>query len=78
MHLLWRRYARSGSAPPWFYWLIGAGFTALAIFALVREDWLVAAIAGVIIAVTAAGSVMLRRMIDAGTPPGRMEDEHER
>lgn len=77
MHLLWRRYARSGSAPPWFYGIMGAGFSALAIFALVRQDWLVAAIAVAMVAVTAGGGILMRRMIGPATPrPG--EDEHER
>ncbi len=82
MHLLWRRHARSGSAPPWFHWLLGAGFAALAIFALVRQEWLVAALALAMIGVTAGGSIMMRRIAGGGGTPARRtdkaEDEHER
>jgi hypothetical protein len=65
MMLLWRRYSRSGYAPAWFYVAIGAGFAALAVWGLVRADWLVAGIAVVMVAVTAAGSRIMRRFRDA-------------
>ncbi len=41
MSLPWRRYARSGYAPPWFYAIMAAGFMALAVWAAVQRDWLV-------------------------------------
>ncbi len=47
MHLLVRRYNRSGAAPSWFYAVLAAAFVALAAWALVRGDWLVATIAAV-------------------------------
>ena len=77
MHLPWRRYARSGSAPPWFHWLLGAGFAALAIFAVVRQEWLIAVLAIAMIGVTAGGTVMMRRMTGAGAAPARRTDKAE-
>jgi hypothetical protein len=65
MHLLWRRYARSGYAPPAFYVVMALAFIALAAFAVVRGEWLIAAIAVVMIAVTAAGSRVMRGASDA-------------
>ena len=77
MHLLWRRYARSGSAAPWFHWLLGAGFAALAIFAVARQEWLIAALAIAMVGVTAGGSMMMRRMAGGGEPPARRTDKAE-
>lgn len=74
MHLLWKRYTRSGSAPPWFYWLIGSGFVALAIWALAQSDWIVAAIAAVMVPVTIAGSVLMRRLREASAASQRSID----
>jgi len=65
MMMLWRRYSKSGYAPGWFYLAIGAGFAAFAVWALVRGDWLVAAIAAAMVAVTAAGSRVMRHLQDA-------------
>jgi hypothetical protein len=62
MHLLYRRYARSGTAPLAFYAAFAVGFVALAVFAIVRGDWLVAAIASAMVVVTAAGARMMRRV----------------
>jgi D-serine deaminase-like pyridoxal phosphate-dependent protein len=74
MHLIWKRYTRSGYAPPWFYWLIGAGFLALTVWALSQRDWLVAAIAAVMIPVTIAGSVLMRRLREASAASQRAID----
>jgi cobalamin synthase len=62
MHLLYRRYARSGAAPRAFYVAFALGFTALALFAMVRGNWLVVALAIVMVAVTAAGARVMRRL----------------
>ena len=54
MHLIWRRYSRSGYAPPLFYFGMAAGFIALAAFSSMRGSWLIAAIAIVMAGVTLA------------------------
>lgn len=74
MHLLWRRYARSGYAPAWLYALIGSAFVSLVAWALFERDWLVAAIAGVMVAVTAGGGVAMGRMRDAYESASRGEE----
>lgn len=74
MHLLWRRYARSGYAPAWFYALIGSAFVSLVAWALFERDWLIAAIAGVMVLVTAAGGAAMARMRDAYEPSSRGEE----
>ena len=68
MHLVWRRYSRSGAASPWFYGAMALGFTALAIWAIVERDWLVMAVALAMIGVTAAGARMMRSICHAGPP----------
>jgi hypothetical protein len=65
VHLLWKRYSRSGHAPQLFYLVMAAAFLALAVWALVRTEWLIAAGAIVMIAVTAGGSRIMRRLGDA-------------
>ena len=62
MYFLWKRYGRSGYAPPAFYVLIAIGFGALAIWAITQRDWLVAVIALAMIAVTAVGARIMRRL----------------
>ena len=62
MHLLWKRYAGSGYAPAAFYVILAGGFVALAAWSLGQRDWLVAAIALVMIVVTLAGSRLMRRL----------------
>jgi hypothetical protein len=79
MHLLWRRYSRSGAAPPIFYAIAGAGFVALAVWAAFKGDWLVVAIALVMIAVTGAGARFMRShaaQIDAAGS-ARKDGTHE-
>lgn len=65
MHLLWRRWSRSGYAPSWFYYTMAAAFAALAAWAAVRGDWLVLAIAAAMLAVAVAGSRLMRRLAEA-------------
>ncbi len=60
MYFLWKRYSRSGAAPPWFYAAMALGFAALAIWAIVARDWLVMALALAMIGVTAAGARIMR------------------
>jgi hypothetical protein len=74
MHLIWKRYTRSGSAPTWFYALIGSGFVALAIWGLAQRDWIVAAIAAVMVPVTIGGSVLMRRLREASVASQRSID----
>jgi len=62
MHLIWRRYARAGYAPPWFYIVMAAAFGALAVWAAVRGDWLIVAATIVMAVVAVAGSRLMRRM----------------
>ena len=82
MHLLYRRYARSGYAGRWFYAAMAAAFAALAVFAIIRGDWLVAGIAAVMIAATAAGARVMRRLAEAAAESSlhlkSLEDDHGR
>jgi len=82
MHLLWKRYSRSGYAPPWFYALLSAGFIALAAWALVTGDWLVAAIAIVMLPITVGGAMLMKRLSEASEASrkaldARKDREHE-
>jgi hypothetical protein len=65
MHLLVGRYNRSGYGPPWFYGAISGGFGAMAIWAFLRTDWIVGALALVMVPVTVAGSRLMRRLAEA-------------
>ncbi len=62
MHLLVRRYNRSGYAASWFYAAIGVGFGALAILALAHQDWLAASAAIAMVPITIAGARLMRRL----------------
>jgi predicted lysophospholipase L1 biosynthesis ABC-type transport system permease subunit len=62
MHVMWKRYARSGYAPRWFYVLAAAAFVALAAWAMVEGDWIVAAIAAVMVVAAFAGGRVMRRL----------------
>jgi hypothetical protein len=62
MHLLWKRYSRSGYAPPWFYVLMALGFIALAVWGAVRADWVVMGVALVMIPLTIGGSRVMKRL----------------
>jgi hypothetical protein len=71
MRILWKRYSRSGAAPPWFYIAMAIGFAALAGWAIVERDWVVMALAFAMIGVTAAGARIMRSIRTAGPPtPG--------
>ncbi len=77
MHLLWKRYARSGHAPPWFYAVMAVGFTGLAVWGAVRQDWVVAGVAAVMIAVTVVGSRVMRRLSEAAEASQKAIDAGE-
>jgi hypothetical protein len=65
MQFVWRRYARSGYAPPLFYYAVMIGFIGLAVWAAVRGDWVVMALAIVMAPATYAGSRLMRRLSEA-------------
>lgn len=67
MHILWKRYSRSGAAPPWFYVAMAIGFAALAAWAIVERDWLVMALALAMIGVTAVGARIMRSVRTSGS-----------
>jgi hypothetical protein len=82
VHLIWKRYSRSGYAPQAFYAVMALAFLALAVWALVRAEWLIAAGAIAMIAVTAGGSRVMRRLGDAARASEhryatREEQDHE-
>jgi hypothetical protein len=62
MHLIWRRYASAGYAPPLFYMVMALGFAALAVFSGLRGSWMIMAIALLMVAVTLAGSRVMPRL----------------
>lgn len=62
MQFIWKRYSRSGYAPPLFYVAIALGFVALAVWALVQTNWIVAALAIAMVPVTIAGSRVMQRL----------------
>lgn len=64
MHLLVGRYSRSGYGPPWFYGAICIGFGAMAIWAFLQTDWIVGALALVMVPITIAGSRLIRRLAE--------------
>ena len=80
MHLIARRYSRSGYAPTWFYAALCIGFAAMAVWALAQHDWLVGAVAIAMVPVTLAGSRVLRRLSESARAARRemeqREDEH--
>jgi len=63
MHLLVRRHSRTGGAPSWLYALFAAGFVALAAWALVRGDWLVAVIAAVMFVAALSIARLMQRVL---------------
>lgn len=62
MHLLVRRHTRPGGATSWLYALFAAAFVALAAWALVRGDWLVAVIAAVMFVAALSIARLMRRV----------------
>jgi hypothetical protein len=67
MFFLWKRYSRSGYAPPLFYVIMAIGFVALAVWAITQRDWLVATIALAMLVVTASGARIMRGMNNAAS-----------
>jgi uncharacterized ion transporter superfamily protein YfcC len=63
MSLILRRYTRtSGYAPSWFYVVATLGFIALTIWAVIRGDWLVTALAAAMITATIAVAIITRHL----------------
>ncbi|MHB8378055.1 MAG: hypothetical protein ACYDEB_14045 [Dehalococcoidia bacterium] len=77
MHLLWKRYTRSGFAPPWFYAAMAAGFLALAVWGGLQANWPVMGIALVMVPVTLAGARVMQRL-SAAAEASRREIERRR
>ncbi len=77
MHLIWKRYSRSGYAPTWFYALLGSGFVSITIWALAQRDWIVAAIAALMVPVTIGGSVLMRHLREASAASQRSIDQRK-
>ena len=69
MNFLWKRYSRSGSAPPWYYGLMAVAFIAVAIWAGAQRDWLVMAIAIAMVGITAGGARIMRSLRDGSATP---------
>lgn len=65
LFLLWRRYSRSGPVASWFYIVMSFAFAALVVWAAIRGDWIVAALACLMISVTVGGRVAIRRFAHA-------------
>lgn len=77
MHLLVGRYARSGYAPAWFLRALAVAFAAAAAWAVVRADWLVFALASVMVGVTLIAAPVARRL-SRGLQASQREVEMER
>jgi hypothetical protein len=79
MHVIWRRYARSGYAPPWYYAAFAIGFVALAGWAVIASDWLVAACASAAALASMAATRFIPRLRAAKLASERrmMEAPHE-
>jgi hypothetical protein len=67
MQFIWRRYARSGYAPTWFYAFAAAGFCALIAWAAAARDWLVLVLAVVMLPVCVIGGLAMQRLRTALT-----------
>jgi len=65
MYFLWKRWARAGYLPPWFYALLALAFAALALIALAREQWLALTLAIVMITVSLVAMRFMPRLADA-------------
>lgn len=59
--MLMRRLSRSSEAPAGFYVVLAIGFVALTVWAVIQGEFVIAAIAAVMIAATALGSKFVRR-----------------
>ena len=62
MHLLIGRYSRSGYPSIWFIRALALAFVALTVWAVVRGDWLVFALALVMAVVTIIALPVARRL----------------
>jgi hypothetical protein len=63
MSMIWRRYVKStGYAPAWFYAALAVGFVVLAGWAIIAQDWLVAALALAMFVVAVAAVPVTRRL----------------
>jgi hypothetical protein len=78
MHLLFRRYTRSGYAPKWFYFLGGVLFAGLAVWAAFEGEWLLAVAGGVMSMVAISGSQVMRRLSMAADESQRRVDAQQR
>lgn len=64
MHLIWKRYAKSGYAPGWFYIIAAIAFVVVAIWGAVELDWIVAFVAIAMACTAIAGGRLMRRLSD--------------
>jgi hypothetical protein len=63
MSMIWRRYVKSTDyAPAWFYAGLAVGFVVLTGWAIIAQDWLVAALAFLMIVVAVAAVPVTRRL----------------
>lgn len=69
MHLLWKRYSRSGMAPTWFYALLALGFVALAVWGAVEQNWIVMIVALAMAPIAIVGSRFIRRTAEPENVP---------
>jgi hypothetical protein len=72
MHLLVRRYNRSGYAAPWFLYAAALGFVALTVWGAVQGDWLVMILAA-LAAIAAVALVPVTRRLSAGLRASQQE-----
>ena len=77
MHLLWRRYSRSGYASAWFLRALAVAFVALGVWGGVRGDWLVLAL-GLVMAPITLVAVALARRLSEGLQASQRNIEAER
>ena len=77
MHLLWKRYSRSGYASAWFLRALAVAFVALAVWAGVRGEWLVLALA-LVMAPIALAAVPVTRRLSEGLRASQRSIEAER
>ncbi len=75
MHLLVRRYNRAGGAPSWLYALFAAAFVALAAWAIVHGDWLVAVIAAVMFVAALTIARLMQRVRASMREPAHEETQ---
>jgi hypothetical protein len=64
MHLLMRRYSRSGYPSGWFLRALAVGFVALGVWGAARGDWLVFVLAFAMVPVALAAIPLVRRLAE--------------